>query len=73
MKTTVVLLALACAACASSEQVAKENVYHPPVYRTGSNIPSQGSGVSNTTDTSGEAVRQALPPSLVRKPAGGGG
>ena len=71
MKTTVVLLALTCAACASSEQVAKEDVYHPPVYRTGSNIPSQGSGASNTSDGTADAMRQALPPSLVRKPVGG--
>ncbi|HEY5366814.1 MAG TPA: hypothetical protein VIL19_10090 [Casimicrobiaceae bacterium] len=71
MKTTVVLLALACAACASNEQVAKEDVYHPPVYRTGSNILSQGSGASNTSDGTGDAMRQALPPALVRKPPGG--
>lgn len=60
MKTIPLLLALACVACAPSDQVTKDEVYHPPVYRTGSNIPSQGSstGSSNPTDVSGESIRQ---------------
>lgn len=67
------LLALACVGCAPSDQFAKDEVYHPPVYRTGSNIPSQGSstGSSNQTDVSGESMRRSLPPPLVRKPPEG--
>src|SRR5665213_4037776 len=50
---------------------AKVAVYHPPVYRTGSNIPAQGSGAADTTDATGDAVRQAMPPPMVRKPPNG--
>ncbi len=70
MKAWIVLAALGCAACATNDQVAKDEVYHPPVYRTGSNIPSQGSSTS-APDGSGDAMRQAIPPPLVRKPASG--
>lgn len=74
MKTMPIALALLCAACAGTDQLAKEEVYQPPVYRTGSNLPVQAGtrGVSpESTSVDGEAFRQALPPAMVRKPPGG--
>ena len=71
MKALPFMLALLCASCATKDQVASDPVYHPPVYRTGSNIPSQGSSTtaSDTTSVSGEDFRRVLPPPMTPKPA----
>ena len=72
MKALPFMLALLCAACATKDQVASDAVYHPPVYRTGSNIPSQGGSTGATAPSvvSGDDIRRALPPAMTPKPTG---
>ncbi len=71
MKALPFILALLCASCATKDQVANDGDYRPPVYRTGSNLPSQGhvSGSNDPTSVSGEDLRRALPPPMTPKPA----
>lgn len=70
MRALPFVFALLCASCATNEKVASDEVYHPPVYRTGSNIPSQGgsTGASQPTTVSGDDIRRALPPAMTPKP-----
>lgn len=74
MKALPFILALLCASCATKDQVASGEAYRPPVYRTGSNIPTQGSGTTSPEESSasGESVQRALPPRLVTKQPGSG-
>jgi len=73
MKTLPILLVLLCAACATSEQVSKDETYKAPVYRTGSNLPAgrEGSRAPDATSVDGNALRQALPPQITPKPTNG--
>ncbi|MEP7061318.1 MAG: hypothetical protein ABI881_02915 [Betaproteobacteria bacterium] len=73
MKALPILAALLCAACAMHDKVANDDAYQPPVYRTGSHLPNQGGTLTSpdTASVSGDAVRQSMPPPLVRKPPGG--
>jgi hypothetical protein len=56
------LAAVLCVGCAQNpEQVAKDDSYKAPVYRTGSNIPS-GRETNQSSDVDGTAMMNALQP-----------
>ena len=67
MKSLAILAALLlCSACASNDQMAKGDNYHPPQYRTGSNLPVQGGSRepdSATVDSS--TVGNIIPPRVL--------
>ncbi|HXU53597.1 MAG TPA: hypothetical protein VN789_16280 [Casimicrobiaceae bacterium] len=67
MKLMLALIALACAGCATDRTVAGDETYKPPVYRTGSNLPSKGGSHTSPESTTADSqtIKMSLPPKIV--------